>query len=407
MKKVVVSIVALFLLGQGVCQAYTDAAQAVAAHDYPAAEALVRRHLQDDPGDDEQRFLLARLLAWQERFPEAVHQYDVLLGRSPTHVDYLLGRAQTLFWQGNLSAALQTADRALAVSPAYGELWLVKTKILLAQGESEQAALLIAQAQKHFSGAELENIRRVLVAAQRSDAAFVPRRELEAGFTYEYLSDEYAHWASGFVLGEWFYEPRATLYGQLRLLDRFDENDQELTLGTSQPLGSTGTYQFEASFSPNPDIVAEYSVLGGLTQAIGTAWDVGISARHSLYTDTASTLVSLGGGGYFMDQRLAYTLYVSKVEGASETYSHRVQWSRFYGRRNQVSLYVATGRETENVGEVAGRTRFITTSVFGYGIAGRHWLKEDAFALTYQLWQHDQGSLYTRWGGSLGFRIQF
>lgn len=408
MKKVLFIIIgALHFLGVEICQAYTDPWQAIKANDYQAAETLVRASLQEDPGHAPDRFLLARLLAWQKRYDEALKEYEVLLVRSPNHADYLLGKGQALYWQGSLAEALGVVEQAILSSPEYLELWILKIKILMGQGNSLQAHTLVDQAEELFSGANMEKIRQVMAGYQHSVPAFLARREMEVGFTYEYLSDDFDYWASSYVLAEWFYKPRATLYVQGRLTDRFSENDHELSLGTYQPLGTLTTYQLEANFSPSHEILAEYSFLAGLSRSIKKDWDVGVTGRHSIYTETSSNVLSLTGGHYFNNQRLAYTIYVSKVEGARETYSHRLHWNRYYGNRNYIGLYGATGEETENIGEVAGSTRFITSSVFGYGIAGRHWLKDGPFAISYQLWQHDQGDIYTRWGGALGFRIQF
>lgn len=408
MRIVFFATVALLFLGAGSSQAFNEPWQAIKANDYPAAEELVRARLQDDPGQVENRFLLARLLAWQKRYHEALTEYALLLALYPEHGDYLLGKAQTLYWQGSTVEALHTVNTALAAHPVYAELWILKVKILMAQGERHKARALVDLAESRFTGASLDEIRKVLVSYQPAVPQFQARREVEAGLTYEYLSDDFDHWASSYVLGESFYKPRATLYAQGRLTDRFDQNDHQLTVGTYQPLGPLFTYQLEASLSPSHEVLAEYSFMAGLTRSIRKEWDVTVTARHSIYSETYSSLLSLTGGHYFKNRhRLAYTIYLSKVEDASETSSHRLQWKRYYDRRNYVGLYIASGQETENVGEVAGRSRLLTTSVFGYGIAGRHWLDDGPFAITYQLWQHDQGDIYTRWGGALGFRIQF
>lgn len=407
MKKKLLILSALIFLSVGESQAYDEPWQAIKSNDFPAAEELVRASLQGDPTQAENRFLLARLLAWQKRYAEAVQEYDILLAEYPGHADYLLGKGQTLYWQGSLAGALQMVDLAIANTPHYKELWLLKIKILMSQEESQQARAANDQAENYLTGAQLAEIRQLLASYQQSAPEFQDRSEVEVGFAYEYLSDDFAPWTSAYMRGEWFYKPRATLYTQGSFVNRFDKNDREISIGTYQPLGSLYTYQLEVGYSPIHEILAEYSFMGGLSRSVMKNWDVGFNVRHSIYTNTYSNLLSLTVGRYFYSQRLAYTLYVSKVEDASETFSHRLQWSLYYDLRNSIGLYVATGIETESVGEIAGSTRFITSSVFSYGIAGRHWLKEGHYSLTYQLWQHDQGNLYTRWGGALGFRIQF
>jgi cytochrome c-type biogenesis protein CcmH/NrfG len=57
------------------------------------AEEMLQQWLAGHPEDQEARFLLARVLAWQEKHTEALTQYDHLLKNDPNNGDYLAGRA--------------------------------------------------------------------------------------------------------------------------------------------------------------------------------------------------------------------------------------------------------------------------------------------------------------------------
>lgn len=57
------------------------------------AEEMLQQWLARHPEDQEARFLLARVLAWQEKHAEALTQYDHLLETEPNNGDYLAGRA--------------------------------------------------------------------------------------------------------------------------------------------------------------------------------------------------------------------------------------------------------------------------------------------------------------------------
>mgnify|MGYP003423145994 CR=1 FL=1 len=57
------------------------------------AEEMLQQWLSSNPEDQEARFLLARVLAWQEKHAEALEQYERLLGTEPDNGDYLKGKA--------------------------------------------------------------------------------------------------------------------------------------------------------------------------------------------------------------------------------------------------------------------------------------------------------------------------
>lgn len=402
-------LVLLVVFLPGLALAYENPEQAIEQKDFAAAERMVRAKLQADPQNGELNFLLARILSWQGRYEQALGLYGRLLAREPDNGDYLLGRAQTLFWSGQSDAALTEVKKGLALAPDSLELRRLQIQILLGQGSEEslqRAAGLLAEAEEHF-GVQAERDQRAQLQELRAGkSVFVPRREAEAGLSYEHLTDGYDAWNSGYLEGEWLYAPRRVFYGKTQITDRFSQSDQELALGTYQPLGELYDYQLEISGSPSHEVLSKYSFFGGLTRNLPDKWDVSLSARRSQYSETHSNLYTAGFGRYFFNQRLDYTLYVGKAEQASETYTHRLQWTSFYDERNRVALYVAAGRETENTG-VAGPNQLVSSSVFSMGLAGRHWFAGDRWALSYELWRHEQGDHYTRLGGSLGIRLHF
>lgn len=57
------------------------------------AEEMLQQWLAGHPEDQEARFLLARVLAWQEKYAEALEQYERLLAKEPDNGDYRTGRA--------------------------------------------------------------------------------------------------------------------------------------------------------------------------------------------------------------------------------------------------------------------------------------------------------------------------
>lgn len=57
------------------------------------AEEMLQQWLGSHPEDQEARFLLARVLAWQGKHREALREYERLLATEPDNGEYLEGRA--------------------------------------------------------------------------------------------------------------------------------------------------------------------------------------------------------------------------------------------------------------------------------------------------------------------------
>ncbi|HSR36940.1 MAG TPA: YaiO family outer membrane beta-barrel protein, partial [Desulfurivibrionaceae bacterium] len=228
----------------------------------------------------------------------------------------------------------------------------------------------------------------------------------EAGGSYEDLTKGYDGWKSLYLEGEDRYQAGRAFYGRARFTERYQLDDTELLLGTAQRLTEQVDVQFEASASPNHEVLPEYSLLLGGLIRLAPGWDAGLTAKHATYTRTYSNLYSLGLGHEMGAHRLDYTLYVGKAEDASEVYAHRVQWTWYYGERSRVGLYAAVGQETENSGE-PGTEQLLTDSVRTIGLIGRHWFGDGPWGIGYHLWSHEQSDRYTRSGASLGLRYRF
>ena len=132
-------------------------------------------------------------------------------------------------------------------------------------------------------------------------------------------------------------------------------------------------------------------------------WGLGMGARHSEYTLSGSHVLSAFAERYWGNFRGAYTLYSGRPEGASSAASHRLQLNYYYADRSSVGLSYTNGREVENVGPPRG---VLTSDVESWVVSGQHWLAP-AWALTYDLVNHEQGSLYRRQGLRLGIRHSF
>jgi YaiO family outer membrane protein len=227
--------------------------------------------------------------------------------------------------------------------------------------------------------------------------------ELEIGYSHERLTNNLPDWTSSYLLAAHRFGERKTLYGGLRETRRFGLDDTEAHAGLYYPIAASWTSLVEASGSPTHEVLARYSVYGELQKNLGRGWNLGFGLRHSEYSLTASNVLSVYAERYWGNFRGAYTLYSGRPEGASSAASHRVQFNYYYADRSSVGLSYTNGREVENVGPPRG---VLTSDVESWMVGGQHWLTP-AWALTYDLVNHEQGSLYRRQGLRLGIRHSF
>ena len=231
----------------------------------------------------------------------------------------------------------------------------------------------------------------------------LPLNALELGYGRESLSNNYSDWSNTYLLGSRKLGERQTVYVGLRETERFGLKDSEVHAGLYFPLGKTWGGIIEGSYSPTHEVLAQGSVYGLLQKNFQGGWGLGLGLRHSEYTATASNVASLLAERYWGNFRGAYTLYSGRPEGASSAASHRLQFSYYYADRSTGGMSYTNGREIENVGPPRG---VVSTEVESWSVSGQHWFTP-SWALTYELIQHEQGSLYRRQGLQLGLRRSF
>jgi YaiO family outer membrane protein len=240
-----------------------------------------------------------------------------------------------------------------------------------------------------------------LGASAQAQDAFL---DLEAGGTYEHLSNGRDPWSSVYLEAAKQLAPRQTLYGGVRETERFSFRDSELGLGYSQPLGAKWTAVLEGTYSSQHNVLAENSLYGQLAWAAPEGWVFSGAARRSEYTTSTVNLLIGGVERYWGAWRAGYTIYNGRPEGSGSATSQRLALDHYYnGERSRVGVSGAWGREVENQGPPTG---IITSDIWNFSLLGRHWLS-DAWALSWDAWTQRQGDLYRRTGLRLGLRHRF
>lgn len=248
-----------------------------------------------------------------------------------------------------------------------------------------------------------EGVKRSAAVVALAWAGRALALEAEAGFSHEKLTNNNADWNSAYVEAAHTFAPRQTLYAALREVERFDLKDSQVEAAYYQPLSQRLTGHIEANASPEHNVLPKGSLFGELALQLDAGWVASGGVRKSEYTATSTRVISAGLERYFGRSRAFYTLNNGKPEGAGSATAHRIGLDYYYAEeRSRVGVSATWGREVENIPP----TGVLTSDVRSLNLYGRHWVSA-AWAMTWELGTHEQGSFYRRTGGRLGVRHAF
>lgn len=381
--------------------AVDQARAALDQEDRAGAILILADRVQAEPGDQQARFLYARVLAWDGQRAASLAQYDELLYTSPDNADYLLGKAQVFYWDGAPRSALPLLEQARKLAPDYEAVWQLEARALLAIGDADsevQFATLTTQGRFRFPNAKWPKAAPPPVAAPVITPA---RGHIEAGGGYQDLDNGLPSWKTLYVNGSYRLAQDRILYGELRQSDRFNEKDHELQAGLVLPVLTSATLTVEGTGAPGADVLPRWSLFSELRLPLPKGYGIGAGWRHRNYEDSHLNLFTLTGEKYFGNYYAAWTTYISKLEGADANFANQLRVDRYYMGENRIGLLFAAGKETESVGQ----GQFIESDTVSVALTGLHRLTPQ-WALTWDLIYHDQDDAYQRGGFRVGLRRQ-
>lgn len=152
--------------------------RSVAEKRLDAALAVVDGRLAEAPADMEARGWRGRILAWSGRWPEAEADYRMVLAEHPNDTDILVGLADVLAFQQRFDEALALLDRARIADASRTDVHTRRGRALRGAGRRDEARTAFKQALALAPGdpeaqAGLDSVRPE------------PRHELRIGADYD------------------------------------------------------------------------------------------------------------------------------------------------------------------------------------------------------------------------------
>lgn len=346
----------------------------VATRDYAGAEILLRARLADAPSDDEARFQLARVLAWQQRASEAVPLYEALLGREPDNADYVFGLAQAQLWAGDRSGSRSSLDRLEHLAPSHPGLPELRRQ---------------AVTPTRHAGAALE--------MQTS-----PSGHREVGYTHrhDWLTRDLAAWQSDRIEVNARTDDGRAWYVAAARERRFGLADSGVEAGVALPLADRWTLQLDGGGWPGGEFQPRWFGDVRLQHVFDRGTVLASSLRRTRYPDVTVDRLSVAVEQYWGNWRLGYTFNRTDVAG-NRVSGHDLAFDRYYRVRDSIGLRLTSGSEDALRG-----TDIVASTVRALGVQGRHGLADD-WALQWGVGYVRQGAFYDRRWVQLGLRRAF
>lgn len=306
------------------------------AGEFLRAEDILRQARTLARESNEVDFLLAMVLAFQERYLEANRILDAALERYPTDQQLVLGKARVLSYQGFYREAIEQADRALAANPGNQDALNLKARVFYYQRRLQEAQDTYAQvlqidpnnlealiglydtalargledaASNYLNMAESVAPGHIDVISRQQQVSqpVAARHELIASFAESTLDRPgFANWYDRSLE----YRYRNTSGNQYFLrtehAHRFGLHDTQLELGTVIA-GQRRTYNFSVAFTPDDEILPEYRLRAGTgfflnqaTDAIGST-TLDLALTNARYTTGDVQILNLDFTHYLLN----------------------------------------------------------------------------------------------------------
>ena len=380
-------------------------------HNYSAAAAGYREALVQQPGNDEVRVKLARILSWQGSHEEAASLYgDVLISHPEDH-ELLVALARVRSWQKQFGEAQRLYDAVLQADPANLEARRGLAELAHWQGHRAEALAryeaLLAEAHDPETQRRLQAVKSELLV---SPQAAVGQGLAGLRLPYrDYAKIGYGHYSyTKGIANEWdllfeIAKPIGdqTLVLRAEPLNRFGRQDTPVSAEYYSPLWERAWGYVAVQGTINPHFTPNYSFIGDVHQGLGALHsslariEVSIGYRRLNFKQDDIDLL-LPAVTFFLPFNLWLT---EKVYYVPDTGAITLALQLTWRPHDRVQFYASGsfGTSGERIVATQDFTRISSHTIQGGAIlpVGR------LFSIEVTGFYEDRSILYVRRGGSL------
>ncbi len=372
-----------------------DIDDAIATASYDEALVLIDRALTETPDDPGLRTRRARVHGYLGNVDAALRELNSLRAEHPQDVDYALARGRLFAQQGRYEEALVDLRQGVALAPEYEEVWRLRHQLLSRQ-QDERSRL-------ELRAVRAEGAERFPDASwwRTDDDAHAATWAILVGAAHEDLDNDLSSWGQQFVEVSREHDVHGRYHFGLARDDRFGNADLTVALGGQRQFGNGWSAGMDIAFVDDPEFQPDYGYGASVGKSLADGWVVNLGYRRREYeTATVSTTTGLVEK-YVGAFRIAYSLSVSHLHGASNSLGHGLTANWYYSDRSSVGLSLNTGEEAEAIGP----GQVLETDVSGVAVTGHRDITE-RLTLRWWLGLHDQGDFYRRQFVGMALTIQ-
>ncbi|NTW52713.1 MAG: YaiO family outer membrane beta-barrel protein [Chlorobiaceae bacterium] len=235
--------------------------------------------------------------------------------------------------------------------------------------------------------------------ANARPAVFDSPPSVEAGFTADHLTNNYAAWNSQYLSLTVPMKASGLFNLRLENVGKYDMTDQAISFAYSLPFDA-GVLSVDGGYSANPGFLPKNSLGIGWNGHLPQGFGYIVGATQREYVDATTRIYRLGAEKYSGPFRFAYTALFSSIDNSRSKLAHQLQAQWISNEDNRLGLTYAFGVEPEvlGVGNISAiNTRYIQ-------LDGLYWLTKKV-GVNAALWYGRAGDYYQHNGGQLGLRV--
>lgn len=281
-------------------------------------------------------------------------------------------------------------------------------KILISQSRLSVALVCLVTATVAVAQQEPDlqtNVESFQELAPARPSVFDSSAYIEAGYTYDSLTNNYANWNSEYLNLFMPLHENGLVNVQLQNANRYGQVDQDINITYAYPF-SYGILNLYGGASPNGHFLPE--------STLGTEWDgrlpnafgyiLGVNQKQfsSFYSNASTNAYNVGVEKYIGEFRFAYVGTISTINRDAGSYASKVQAQWVGPTNNRLGITYAGGMEPTVVS-----LNNLASVQFSYvQVDSLYWLTK-TIGITAALWHGREASYYQRNGGQLGLRFNF